>query len=99
MFTTIHRKICSKCLSLIGQKRRLKIIQYLKENPKNVKQIGRHFSLTQPTISYHLKVLKKIGMIFDQKKGRETYYFLNRRYPCKKCFLFKIPFKQFDEKR
>jgi len=87
------KKICPECFNLIGEGTRMRIIQYLRKKPSNVKEIGRHFSLTQPTISHHLKVLKKIGMVFNKRRGREIYYFLNRKYPCKKCFLFKIPFK------
>jgi len=87
------RKICPQCLTLIGEDTRTKIIQYLRKKPSNVKEIGKHFALTQPTISHHLKTLKKIGMVFSQKKGREIYYFLNKKYPCKSCYLFKIPFK------
>jgi len=88
-----RRKICPQCLRLIGEGTRLKIIQQLRKKPINVREFGRHFSLTQPTISHHLKALKSIGMVFGKKKGREIYYFLNRKYPCKKCLLFKIPFK------
>jgi ArsR family transcriptional regulator len=87
------RKICSHCFALIGEGTRMKMLQYLKKKPANVKEIGRHFSLTQPTISHHLAALKKIGMILNRKSGREIYYFLNKKYPCKKCSLFKIPFK------
>jgi ArsR family transcriptional regulator len=77
----------------MGDNTRMKIVQYLKKEPKNVREIGRHFDLTQPTISHHLKVLKKIGMVFSRKSGREIYYFLNVKYPCRNCSLFKIPFR------
>jgi len=87
------KKFCPHCFDLIGENTRMKIVQFLKKKPKNVKEIGKHFDLTQPTISHHLKVLKKIGMISSQKKGREIYYFLNEKYPCRKCSLFEIPFK------
>jgi len=87
------KKICPKCFGLIGEGTRMQIVQYLRKKPNNVKEIARLFSLTQPTISHHLKVLKKIGMVFSKKSGREIYYFLNKKYPCKKCSLFKIPFK------
>ena len=87
------KKICPECLSLIGERTRMKIIQYLQKKPGNVKEIGRHFTLTQPTISHHLKALKKTGIVFSKKKGREIYYFLNKKYSCKKCFLLEIPFK------
>jgi len=86
-------KKCPHCLTLLGNKTRAKIIQQLKKKPSSVSEIGAQFVLTQPTISYHLKVLKKIGMVLSKKKGREINYFLNERYPCKNCYLFKIPFK------
>jgi len=89
----MKRKTCPKCLSLIGVQTRAKIIQQLKEKPNKVSKIKSKFSLTQPTISHHLKILEKMGMVFSKKKGREIYYFLNKKYPCKHCFLFKIPFK------
>lgn len=62
------RKICPECFDLIGDDTRMKIIRYLKKKPNNVKEIGRRFALTQPTISHHLKVLKKMRMVFSQKK-------------------------------
>jgi ArsR family transcriptional regulator len=89
-----RKKICPQCLRLIGEGTRLKIIQQLRKKPNNASEITRRFpSLTQPTVSHHLKVLKKIGLISSRKKGREVYYFLNKKYPCKNCSLFKISFK------
>ena len=87
------KKICPECFNLMGDNTRMRIVRYLRKKPSNVKEIGRHFDLTQPTISHHLKVLKKIGMVFSKKSGREIYYFLNTKYPCRNCSLFKIPFK------
>lgn len=89
----VNKKICPECLRLIGDGTRVKIIKQLRKKPNNVSKIETSFSLTQPTISYHLKVLEKIGMVFSKKKGREIYYFLNKKYPCKNCLLFKIPFR------
>ena len=89
----LNKKICPDCLRLVGDGTRVKIIQQLRKKPHNVSKIEANFSLTQPTISYHLRVLEKIGMVFSKKKGREIYYFLNKKYPCKNCLLFKIPFK------
>ena len=92
-FFMIKIKKCPRCLSLLGDNTRTKIIKQLKKNPSKVSDIEDNFSLTQPTISYHLKILKKLGMVLSKKKGREIYYFLNKKYPCKRCFLFKLPLK------
>ena len=89
----MNKKSCPKCLSLIGDKTRAGIIQQLRKKSQKVSDIEEKFSLTQPTISYHLKVLEKEGILLNKKQGREIYYFLNKKYPCKKCLLFKIPLK------
>jgi len=89
----MSKKICPQCLTLIGEDTRTKIIKFLKKEPKNVGAIAGRFSLTQPTISYHLKTLQKVGMVQSKKSGREIFYFLNKSYPCNKCSLFRIPFK------
>jgi len=87
------KKSCPKCLILIGENTRARIIKQLKKKPNKVGEIKACFCLTQPTISYHLKILEKMGIVFSKKKGREIYYFLNKKYPCKNCLLFKMPFK------
>ncbi|MFH1462491.1 MAG: metalloregulator ArsR/SmtB family transcription factor [bacterium] len=87
------KKICPLCFRLIGEGTRNKIIQQLRKKPNKAGKIEECFSLTQPTISHHLKVLEKAGMVFAKKKGREVYYFINKKYPCKKCSIFKIPLK------
>lgn len=88
-----RKKICPQCLRLIGEETRAKIIKYLKKKPTKAGKIGANFSLTQPTISHHLRILEKGGMLQSKQKGREIYYFLNKKYPCKKCLLFKLPLK------
>ena len=87
------KKICPVCFNLIGDDTRMKILCYLKKNPQKAGEIGKHFSLAQPTISHHLKELRKTGLVLSRKKGREIYYFLNKKYACKKCFILKTPFK------
>ena len=89
----MSKKICPKCFSLLGERTRAKIIQQLKQKPSNVREIIKYFSLTQPTISHHLRVLENWGIVSSKRRGREIYYFLNKKYPCKNCLIFKIPFK------
>lgn len=38
--------------------------------------IERHFDLTQPTISHHLKVLREAGLIDADQRGLWVYYHL-----------------------
>lgn len=37
-------------------------------------EIERHFDLTQPTISHHLKVLREAGLIDGEQRGLWVYY-------------------------
>ena len=88
-----NTKKCPNCLTLLGDSTRTKIIQQLRKKPSRVSDVEANFSLSQPTISYHLNILKKLGMVQNKKLGREVYYSLNKKYPCKKCNIFKLPFK------
>jgi len=37
-------------------------------------EIERHFELTQPTISHHLRVLREAGIIDGEQRGLWVYY-------------------------
>lgn len=52
-----------------------KIYEYLAvEGAKTVSQITKKLRLRQPTVSYHLKMMKKDGLLASEKKGRQVYY-------------------------
>ena len=85
------KRICSHCFSLIQVPARMKIIQQLKRGPKMATKFVDILSLSQPTVSYHLRLLEKNGILLSKKSGRKIFYFLNRKYPCKGCLIFKLP--------
>jgi ArsR family transcriptional regulator len=37
-------------------------------------EVERHFDLTQPTISHHLRVLREAGIIDGEQRGLWVYY-------------------------
>ena len=37
------------------------------------------FGLSQPTISYHLKVLREAGLVQSQRRGQWVYHRVNQR--------------------
>lgn len=59
---------------------RIKIIELLLEREMNVSGLCKNFSLKQPTVSHHISVLKKGGMLHARKSGKETYYSVNKKY-------------------
>ena len=66
---------CPFAVPPMAQPSRRKIYQYLfSEGEKTVGEITKKLRLRQPTVSYHLKMMEKEGLITSQKKGREVYY-------------------------
>ncbi len=40
-------------------------------------QLAAHFEITRPAISQHLKVLMEVGLVTEERKGRERIYHLH----------------------
>lgn len=53
------------------------ILMLLREGRMSAGEIGSHFVMTGATISYHLNILKKAGLIFETKEKNYIYYTLN----------------------
>lgn len=56
---------------------RREILVLLKKGRMSAGDIGSHFDMTGATISYHLSILKKAGLVFEQKEKNFIYYELN----------------------
>ena len=52
---------------------RREILTLLKDGRLSAGEIGAHFDMTGATISYHLSILKKSGLIFEQKEKNYIY--------------------------
>ncbi len=66
-------------ISAITDKTRLLIIFYLRMNKRlSVNEITGKFKISRPAISHHLKVLKNCGILWNEKVGQETFYYLER---------------------
>ena len=53
------------------------ILSLLKGGRMSAGDIGAHFEMTGATISYHLKILKKAGLVFETREKNYIYYTLN----------------------
>ena len=53
------------------------ILVLLKQGRLSDGEIGSHFEMTGATISYHLGILKKAGLIFESREKNFIYYALN----------------------
>lgn len=56
---------------------RREILQLLKNGRMSAGEISQHFAMTAATVSYHLKVLKKADLIWEEKEKNFIYYDLN----------------------
>lgn len=61
----------------LSDRERRKILELLKHGPRSAGDIAAHFSSSQATISYHLKILKQADLIFERKEKNYIYYQLN----------------------
>jgi len=53
------------------------ILTLLKKGSLSAGEIGSHFDMTAATISYHLSILKKADLVFENKQKNFIYYELN----------------------
>lgn len=61
----------------ISDETRQKILLLLEERERCVGELVREFNLSQPTISNHLLVLKRTGLVQDRREGKQVFYSLN----------------------
>ena len=53
------------------------ILTLLKKGSLSAGEIGSHFDMTGATISYHLSILKRADLVFENKQKNFIYYELN----------------------
>ena len=53
------------------------ILSLLKSGRLSAGEIGSHFEMTGATISYHLGILKKAGLVFESREKNYIFYELN----------------------
>lgn len=58
---------------------RLKILTMLQNDSMYTNQILEAFNITQPTLSYHMKILNGAKLVDTKKTGRNVYYSLNKK--------------------
>lgn len=66
----------------LGDSNRLQIVQMLSDGEKCGCKLLERFSITQPTLSHHMKVLCECGLVKSRKEGKWSYYSLNCNVLC-----------------
>jgi len=66
---------CPFAIPQMADPSRRKIYEYLiLHGEKTVREITQYLKLRQPTVSYHLKEMKKEGILASRRQGREVFY-------------------------
>jgi ArsR family transcriptional regulator len=59
---------------------RILLLYALDEKPRNVTELSNELSISQPTTSRHLKILRERGLVFFERQGTTiTYKLADRR--------------------
>lgn len=66
----------SALLKIVSEKSRLKLLCVLKQGELCVCEIMEHVDMSQSLVSHHLKDLKDIGLVNDEKRGLYVFYSL-----------------------
>lgn len=71
------------CLSVckaLSDRTRLEIILLIKDEDQCARKLLEHFCFSQPTLSYHMKILTEAGLVTARKEGLWVHYSLNREH-------------------
>lgn len=68
----------SDFLRALSNKTRQHILLMIQEREMDVSEICTEFQWTQPTISYHLNILRKVDLVTTRRMGKRVVYRANR---------------------
>ena len=61
----------------INDETRRNILEYLKSKDMSAGDIAAKFNISKPSISHHLDLLKRAGLVSSEKRGQYVIYSLN----------------------
>ncbi len=65
---------CAEMLKALAEPLRLRIVDVLREKPRNVSEIAEALGVEVMIASHHLGILKNAGLVERQKQGRFAVY-------------------------
>lgn len=69
----------SQIYDMLSDKNRLRILKLLEQRPLCVCELTHVLGIRQPSVSRHLRKLKKTGLIESRQDGQWHEYFINRK--------------------
>lgn len=64
-------------IKALSDETRVEILNLLRNGEMNVNDIADNCSVSRPTISHHLQIMKRAGVLSSIKDGKEVYYSIN----------------------
>lgn len=75
---------CDECMELLralSDKTRQEITMlFAAKKEMRANDVAEKFTLSRPTISHHLNLMKRSGLLNARKEGKEVYYSFNKKY-------------------
>ncbi|MCX7704900.1 MAG: metalloregulator ArsR/SmtB family transcription factor [bacterium] len=68
-------------LQVISDEKRMRILKMLEKGPMCICQMTAVLGIKQPTVSKHIKKIKKVGLIFEKRSGNFRLCSLNFGHP------------------
>ncbi len=73
----------ARVFQALGEPNRLRIMQILPQQPVcremyNVVELAEELGLTQPTVSHHLKILRRAGLVDSRRQCNSVYFYVDQ---------------------
>ncbi len=74
-----HTAQLADAFKTLGDENRIRIIEMLTEGEKTGSELLSQLSLSQPTLSHHMKLLCDASLVTMRKSGKWVYYSLSQK--------------------
>lgn len=74
---SLEVNLLNNTFKALADKTRREILLLLKERDMTAGEIADKFSISKPSISHHLSILKQANLVIDVKEGQNVVYSLN----------------------
>ncbi|HPG92786.1 MAG TPA: metalloregulator ArsR/SmtB family transcription factor [Clostridia bacterium] len=69
---------CALICKALGDETRINIFKLIKDGEMCACKILEKFNFSQPTLSYHMKILVDSGLVSNRKVGKWRHYLVNK---------------------
>jgi len=78
--TEIDMDQAAMILKLLGDKTRLTMVKILDHHDCCVCEFVEIFKVSQPSISQHLRKLRDLGLVKEERRGQWIFYSINKKH-------------------